>query len=75
MAEPVLCEVNLEGEILELGSFRFLVVPRAGETIAVSLPNREHDELFRVLRVLHSALESRETGDHIKLVVSRDLGI
>lgn len=73
MAEPVLCEINLEGEILELGSFRFLVAPRAGEHIAI--PGRDHDEIFRVLRVMHSAMESRETGDYIKLVVTRDLGL
>ena len=73
MAEPILCEINLEGEVLELGSFRFWAVPRVGEAIALTLPGQDHDDLFRVLRVFHSALESRESGDHIKLVVTRDL--
>jgi hypothetical protein len=75
MIEPILCQLNLEGEILELGSFRFLVVPRVDEVIFVSLPGGEHDEIFKVLRVMHSALESRESGDHIKLIVTRELGL
>ena len=75
MAEPILCEVIQEGDILDIGSFRFIVAPRVGEIISVSLPDQNHDDLFRVLRVMHSALESRESGDHIKLVVTRDLGI
>ena len=73
MAEPVLCQVNLEGEILEIGSFRFIIVPRVGEIISVSLPDSHHDEIFQVLRVMHSAFESREPADFIKLVVTREL--
>jgi hypothetical protein len=75
MSDPILCQLNVEGELLELGAYRFLVVPRVGEIIFVSVPGDKHDEIFRVVRVAHSALESREAGDYVKLVVSRELNL
>ncbi|MDQ6437173.1 hypothetical protein RB623_24230 [Mesorhizobium sp. LHD-90] len=75
VAESVMCEVLVEGEILELGSYRFIAVPRVGEVISVSVTGQETDELFRVVQIIHSAFESREPGDHIKLIVTKNLGV
>lgn len=73
MADPVLCELIEYGNILEIGAFRFWSIPRVGEVVAVAIPGDDHDELFKVIKVMHSALESREMGDRVKLVVTRNI--